>query len=86
MTGILGELIRETIQKIRKDTIVYTYCFIHTLYQRIGDVEINTIWHFRHTLQVQIAVNSVPFRVQSGTGIRITSAEMSDDCVSKFLV
>ena len=70
---------KENHPKTRGDTIVYPYCFINTVSKRIGDVEIKTIWHFRHPLQVQIPVNSVPFSVQSGTG-------MSDDCVSKFFL
>ena len=59
-----------------------------TLSPKIGVVEINTPWHFRYLQQVQMPIYIVsPQTVRDWNELPdslISSAEMSDDCVSKF--
>ena len=66
-----------------------------TLFQRIGILEINMCWHFRYLQQIQIIyayLHSIfPRLLEIGMtptppppDSLISSAEMSDDCVSKF--
>ena len=59
-----------------------------TLSPKIGVVGINTPWHFRYLQQVQMLIYTVSPQTMSDWNelpdSLISSAEMSDDCVSKF--
>ena len=61
-----------------------------TLSRRIGVVEINTLRLFRYLQLAKKRTKVVSFHRLSGTGMTslilliISSADMSDDCVSKF--
>ena len=60
-----------------------------TLFPGLGAVEISTLWHFRQLLHVQTPINVASF-LKTITNwnvlpdFLISSAEESDDCVSKF--
>ena len=63
-----------------------------TLSPKLGVVGINTPWHFRYLLQVQMPIYTVstpppPKTIRDWNELPdslISSAELSDDCVSKF--
>ena len=57
-----------------------------TLSRRIGVVEINTIylWHFRYYQLAMKHIKVVSLGWNDFPDSLISSAEMSDDCVSKF--
>ena len=59
-----------------------------TLSPKIGVVGINTPWHLRYLQQVQMPIYIVfPQTIRDWNELPdslISSAEMSDDCVSKF--
>ena len=58
-----------------------------TLFPRSCSAEISTLWHFRHPLQIQSPINVASFLRLLATGMAslISSAEVSDYCVSKFI-
>ena len=57
-----------------------------TLSQRIGVVEINTLWLFRYLQLAKKRTKVVSFHRLAGTGMTslILLSPLSDDCVSKF--
>ena len=60
-----------------------------TLSPKLGVVEINTLWHFRHPFLIQmfIKVSSSPQTLRDWNALPdslISSAEEAEDCVTKF--
>ena len=92
MTGILGQIKRESLLIRKGEMLLYKGLEgkfrIHTmtLSPRIGAVEIHTHWHCRYLQLAKKLTNAVSFHRLSVTGMtfQILSAEMSDDCESKF--
>ena len=97
MTDILKKLKWESLQKRRKDNrIILLYKGLKgrakyprmTLSPKIGVVGINTPWHFRYLQQVQMPIYIVfPQTIRDWNELPdslISSAEVSDDHVSKF--
>ena len=97
MTDILKKLKWESLQKRREDNrIILLYKGLKgrakyprmTLSPKIGVVGINTPWHFRYLQQVQMPIYTVfPQTIRDWNELPdslISSAELSDDCVSKF--
>ena len=92
MTGILVQLKWESLKKRRKDRLILLYKSLKgkariptdDFILKIGVVEINTLWLFRYLQLAKKRTKVVSFHRLSGTGSMISSAEMSDDCVSKF--
>ena len=78
MTGILGQLKWESLKKRRKDSrLILLYKGLKgkaripkmTLSQRIGAVEINTLWLFRYLQLAKKRTKVVSFHRLSGTGM-----------------
>ena len=78
MTGILGQLKWESLKKRRKDSrLILLYKGLKgkaripqmTLSQRIGVVEINTLWLFRYLQLAKKHTKVVSFHRLSGTGM-----------------
>ena len=79
MTGILGQLKWESLKKRRKDSrLILLYKGLKgktriypqmTLSQRIGVVEINTLWLFRYLQLAKKRTKVVSFHRLSGTGM-----------------
>ena len=98
MTDILKKLKWESLQKRRMDNrIILLYkclkgrakILTDDLIPKIGVVGINIPWHFRYLQQVQMPSYTVffPQTIRDWNELPdsfISSAELSDDCVSKF--
>ena len=69
MTGILGQLKWESLKKRRKDSrLILLYCLRvkpvyrqMTLSQKLGVVEIITLWHFRLPLPIQMFTKGLEY-------------------------
>ena len=105
MTGTLGELKWETLNKRKNDSrLIFIYGILlykglkgksrvpteDLILPKTGIAEINTIWHFRHPLLVQLNTFKFSFFPQTIKDLTdlhdsmIISAEISDECLSKF--
>ena len=99
MTGILEELKWETLQKRKKhNTLLLLYkgikgkaripTVMKKTHKKTGVAEINTQWSFRFPLLVKTPIRSFfPQTIRDWNVLPdspIFSAELSDDCVSKF--